>query len=361
MRPTIATVRLDAIARNLQVAQSLAPQSKIIAVIKANAYGHGAIEVARLLQSSVPAFAVAFFDEAVQLREAGIEKPVLILQGTTSATDVAEAAAKDFWLMIHSERQIQWVLEAKTHKPIHVWLKVDSGMHRLGLRTHQLGKAVNELHASENTHADVVLCTHLARADDAGNNMTPRQVNQTRELARQYDMPLSIANSAGILSWPESHADWNRPGYMLYGNSPVVSESHTQAGLIPAMSLQSEIISIRNLELGDGVGYGQNWVAKKASTIATIPIGYADGYPRHAANGTPVLVNGHRVPLAGRVSMDMISVDISGLEQAQLGDPVELWGENLGVNEVATSAGTIGYELLAGLSGRVPIAYSQQS
>ena len=359
MRPTKATVHLSAIAHNLQVAQELAPRSKIIAVIKANAYGHGAIEVARSLEASVPAFAVAFIDEAVQLRDAGISQPILILQGTTTEADVTEAAAKDFWLMIHSGQQLDRVLHAKIPAPVRVWIKTDSGMHRLGLRTQQLDKAINDLRSSRNVHKDMVLCSHLACADEADNAMTLRQVKHTRNLARKYGLPLSIANSAGILRWPDSHADWNRPGYMLYGNTPVVSEIHTQVGLMPAMNLQSEVISIGDIDVGDGVGYGQNWIAKKPSKIGTIPIGYADGYPRHAPNGTPVLVNGQRVPLVGRVSMDMISVDLSELEQARVGDPVELWGENLGVNEVAERAGTIGYELLAGLTGRIPVTYIQ--
>ena len=166
---------------------------------------------------------------------------------------------------------------------------------------------------------------------------------------------MSLANSAGIIGWPQSHAEWNRPGYMLYGNTPMPSlEGPT---LIPAMSMESEIISIRELEAGKGLGYGQTWVANKSSKVGTIPIGYADGYPRHAANGTPVLVNGQRVLLAGRVSMDMISVDLSGLAQVEVGDPVELWGTSLSVNEVASCAGTIGYEILAGLTGRVPRSY----
>ncbi len=358
MRPTKATVRLGAISENLKTARRLAPQSKIMAVIKANAYGHGVVEVARELQSSVLAFAVAFFDEAVQLREAGITQPILILQGTTADSDVAEAAVNDFWLMMHCRQQVDRVLRANTPKPVCVWIKVDTGMNRLGLSVDELDEVVEALLASDNVHPDMVLCSHLACADELDNPMTIKQVSQTREYASMYGLPMSIANSAGIMCWPQTHAEWNRPGYMLYGNAPLDSQDASETGLVPAMSMESEIISIRELSTGDGIGYGQNWQAKSATRVATIPIGYGDGYPRHAPNGTPVLVNGQWVPLAGSVSMDMISVDISGLDQVETGDRVELWGENLSVNEVAASAGTIGYEILAGLTGRVPITYS---
>lgn len=358
MRPTKAIVRPATISENLKIAQRLAPQSKIMAVIKANAYGHGAVAVARELQSSVPAFAVAFFDEAVQLRDAGITKPILILQGTTTQSDVAEAAAKDFWLMLYSRQQVERVLHANTSNPVKVWIKADTGMHRLGLSGQELDDVYETLSASANVQRGMVLCSHLACADELNNPMTLQQVKQSRAYAAKYNLPLSLANSAGTISWPQSHAEWNRPGYMLYGNTPLRSPDESISALVPAMTMESEIISIRELKTGDGIGYGQTWKAKKPSKIGTIPIGYGDGYPRHAPNGTPVLVNGQRVPLAGRVSMDMISVDLSELERVELGDPVELWGERLSVNEVAASARTIGYEILAGLTGRVPISYT---
>jgi len=178
-----------------------------------------------------------------------------------------------------------------------------------------------------------------------------------RSCARKYELGMSIANSAGIISWPETHARWNRPGYMLYGNSPMESYASDSHGLSPAMSMNSEIITIKDIVAGEGIGYGLGWVAKKNTKIGTIAIGYGDGYPRHAPSGTPVLVNGQRVPLLGRVSMDLISVDLSSLEKVEVGDPVELWGQELSVNEVASAAGTIGYEILAGLTGRVPLRY----
>lgn len=357
MRPTTAIIRLSALHQNLKTADEFAPASKNVAVIKANAYGHGAVAVAQALESSVDAFAVAFFDEAVQLRDAGIGVPILVFQGTTCANDVAEAAARDIWLMLHDPQQLDRVLSARIDDPVTAWLKVDTGMHRLGLEVGEAAAAIDALLSSENVRQPVVLCTHLACADDPDNPMTNTQVAELKSLANNYKLPMSIANSAGIMYWPESHAQWNRPGYMLYGNSPAGSFDGDKTGLVPAMTMRSEIIAVRQLAPGDGVGYGQLWTAAAPSTIGTIPIGYGDGYPRHAPNGTPVLVNGRRVPLVGRVSMDLISVDLTGLEGVQVGDPVELWGEKLSVNEVAARTGTIGYELLAGLTGRVPLVY----
>ncbi len=357
MHPTTATVNLNALKQNLAATAKLAPASQIVAVIKANAYGHGAVAVAQALASSVPAFAVSFLDEAVQLRDAGIPVPILVLQGASRQSDVAEAAARDFWLMLNDLQQVDRVLCAGPDHPVTTWLKIDTGMHRMGLDLREATAAIDALSEAAGARQPFVLCTHLACADETNNPMTSAQVSKLKLLAKMHKLPMSIANSAGILHWPVSHAQWIRPGYMLYGNSPTGSFDGETIGLVPAMTMASEIIAIRQIAAGDGVGYGQSWTAGSPSVIGTIPIGYSDGYPHHAANGTPVLVNGRRAPLAGTVSMDMITVDLTGLEEVKVGDPVELWGKNLSVNEVASHAGTIGYEILAGLSGRVPLAY----
>ncbi len=361
MRPTFATVHLHAIVSNFRLADRLSATSKNIAVIKANAYGHGMVDVAKVLEPEVPAIAVAFMDEAVQLRDAGISKPILVLQGVSHASEIAEAAASDYWLRLHHPRQLDWVLSSNIATPVRVWINVDTGMHRFGLAPEAIAQACADLLSSPNVQPGLVLSTHLACADDLTSPMTGRQVNMIRSCASQYKLDLSIANSAGILCWPESHADWNRPGYMLYGNSPMEPAGADSFGLSPAMAMQSELVAIRHITPGDGVGYGLDWVAKKQSRIGTIAIGYGDGYPRHAPSGTPVLVNSQRVPLAGRVSMDAITVDLTGLEKAEVGDPVELWGRELSVNEVASAAGTIGYEILAGLTGRVRISYMNKT
>ena len=230
-------------------------------------------------------------------------------------------------------------------------------MHRLGFSPETLGQICTSLDESANVQQGLVLCTHLACADDLQDPMTRNQVDLIRSYAGKLKLAISIANSAGILFWPESHAEWNRPGYMLYGNTPTGSSDGDPHGLRPVMTMNSEIIAIREIGSGDGVGYGHDWISDRRSKIGTVAIGYGDGYPRHAPSGTPVLVNGKRVPLVGRVSMDAIGVDLTDLEKAEVGDPVELWGRNLLVNEVAAAAGTIGYEILAGLTGRVPLIH----
>jgi len=357
MRPTSATVRLNDILANYQLAAGLAPVSQSIPVIKANAYGHGMLAVAQRLEPVAPALAVAFIDEAVRLRDAGIRKPILVLQGVSRAADLDEAATRGFWLVLHSKRQAKWILSAKLQDSLRIWVKVDTGMHRLGFQPHELESLCDEMCSSENIKQSPVLCTHLACADDTADPMTQKQVEVLRACAGKYHLDASIANSAGILFWPQSHAQWNRPGYMLYGHCPSGSFSVDTHGLKPAMTMSSEIIAIREIAAGEGVGYGHDWIARQTSKIGTVAIGYGDGYPRHAPSGTPVLVNGVRVPLAGRVSMDAICVDLTGIDNVRVGDKVELWGRNLSVNEVASSAGTIGYELLAGLTGRAPLHY----
>jgi len=359
MRPTSAIIRLNSIVENFKIACRLAPGSRNVAVIKADAYGHGAVEVAGVLQDEAPAFAVAFFEEAVQLRDAGITKPILILQGTLGGENIGEAAARDFWLMLNNREQIDWVLSSKTARPVRAWLKVETGMHRLGLEPDEVESACEALSSSGNIQPDLVLCTQLACADDLASPVTNQQVSRLSSIAAKHKLPLSVANSAAIMAWPESHAHWNRPGYMIYGNSPFAAAGRNNEGLLPAMTLASEIMAIREVAPGDGVGYGLDWVAQRHSRIGIISIGYGDGYPRHAPDGTPVLVNGVHVPLAGRVSMDMISVDLTDHHGAKIGDSVELWGKNLSVNEVASSAATIGYELLAGLTGRLPRVYQK--
>jgi len=362
MRPTSAIVRLNAIRENYRTACRFTPGSQNVAVIKSNAYGHGAVEVARVLHDEAPAFAVAFYEEAVELREAGIAKPILILQGILGNEKVAEAASSDFWLMLNNQQQIDQVVSSSSTRSVRAWLKVETGMHRMGLEPEDAEIACEALSSSGKVQPGLVLCTQLACADDLADPATKQQVSRFRSFATKHKLPMSLANSAAIMAWPESHDAWNRPGYMIYGNSPFGSSDHSES-LLPAMTLGSQIIAIRDVATGEGVGYGLDWVAQRQSKVGIVAIGYGDGYPRHAPGGTPVLVNGVRVPVAGRVSMDMISVDLTDIygdrDGVFIGDPVELWGENLSVNEVAASAGTIGYELLAGLTRRVPLVYEQ--
>ena len=355
MRPSRAIVDLDALRHNLGLAARRAPGSKNVAVVKANAYGHGMVEAARALEGPADALAVATMDEAVALRDSGIDGPLLVLQGTSTREDVAEAAARDLWLMVHEHGQLEHLL-AHRGRPLTAWLKIDTGMHRLGFQPADAAVACDALLASDAVAQPPVLCTPLACADEPVSPVTEKQLDEFAGVADGRGLPRSIANSAGILYWPNSHADWNRPGIMLYGCEPC-GAFDGESELRPVMTLTSEIMAIRDVAAGEGVGYGHRWRADGPARIGTVSVGYADGYPRHAKNGTPVWVRGRRAELVGTVSMDMITVNLSGRDDVSVGDPVELWGPNIPVNEVAACAGTIGYDLLAGMTNRLPRKY----
>ena len=352
-RKTAAHIDLGAIRANYAYACTLVPEGKILPVIKADAYGHGLVPVAKTLQDAVPAFAVATVEEAVELREAGIGIDLLVLEGATTRAATERAGSHGLVLMVHAESQVDMLPNSGAS----AWVKVDTGMHRLGIDPAMLGDVVGRLQAGG---VEVrAICTHLACADELDNNVTREQMTTFHECTAGLGLPLSIANSAGILAWPESHADWNRPGIMLYGTSPFATDVEATRDLRPAMTFASEIIAIRDLAAGESVGYGRCWTADRPSVIATIAAGYADGYPRHAQNGTPVLVRDHVAPLVGAVSMDMITVDLTDHPGASIGDPVELWGRSVLVNDVAAHAATIGYQLLTGVTPRVPRIYSE--
>jgi alanine racemase len=353
-RKTEALIDLDAIRANYALACRLAQESSTIAVIKADAYGHGAVDVAHALRGTAPAFAVALIDEALELREAGINEPLLVMEGVSSLSALECAAEKKLAVVVHNEKQIDDLERARLPAPISVWPKVDTGMHRLGLAPDSLADAISRLRASDNCDDSIVVCTHLASADVPGSAFTQHQLELFDACVANMDVLQSISNSAAILASPASHRDWNRPGYMLYGITPFSDDIASAGELLPAMTLQSEVIAIREVAASESVGYGGRWTANSSATIATVAIGYADGYPRHAPDGTPTIVNGCIAPLAGAVSMDMITVDVTGIEGVRLGDTVTLWGEDLSVNTIASAAGTIGYELLTGVTSRVP-------
>ncbi len=351
-RPSQARLNLAALRHNLNHARTLAPKSKVMAVVKANAYGHGAVTIAKTLEPLADALAVACIDEALELRAAGIAAPILLLEGIFERDEVAIAAEENFWLCVDNDWQLACVKESNVSKPIHAWLKIDTGMHRLGIEHDRAGSALKSLKNSANVCDDIVLCTHFASADDLESDQTQHQIDLFNAACKNLPGKQSAANSPGILAWPQSHYDWVRPGYMLYGNSPfTVPHSNTKA-LRPVMTLCSKIISIRDVKPGEAVGYGASWSASRPSRIATVTIGYGDGYPRLTPNGTPVLIDGQRASLAGRVSMDMITIDITDLSGIEQGDEVILWGEGLPVTEVAAHAGTIGYELTTRMPAR---------
>lgn len=352
-----ALIDLNAIRRNYALACRLAPASKAIAVIKANAYGHGAAEVARALRGHAPAFAVAIIDEAIELRDAGITEPLLVMEGVDTIAALEYAAAQNIAVVVHSAEQLRQLELAKLKQPISVWLKVDTGMHRLGLPPAGIADAVIRLRVSANCAKDVVVCTHLASADLPDSKDTQRQLEVFDASTAGLDVRQSISNSAAILAIPATHRDWNRPGYMLYGMAPFTAAVASASELLPAMTLRSRIIALREVAPSESVGYRGRWKATSKSVIATVAIGYADGYPRHVPNGTPTLVNNQVAPLVGAVSMDMITIDVTAIDSVCVGTPVVLWGPGLSVNTIASAAETIGYELLTRVSRRVPRQY----
>ncbi len=353
MRRTEVSLDLAALRHNLGTLRQAAPDSRVMAAIKANGYGHGLERVARTL-SDVDGLGVACLDEAVKLREAAISTPITLLEGFFHADELPLVCQHNLDLVIHHAQQIE-VLEQQTLcAHLRVWLKVDSGMHRLGIPAGEAVAQWQRLSAISSIEV-IGLMTHLANADDRNDEATERQLALFHASCGELPGERTIANSAGLLGWPQSHAEWNRPGISLYGVSPMIGGRGQQHGLRPVMTLRSELIAVNSLKQGDAVGYGGSWRCPENMTIGVVAVGYGDGYPRHAECGTPVLINGKRVPLIGRVSMDMISVDLRGLPEARIGDEVILWGDGLPVEEIAEHAATIPYELLCGVTGRVRI------
>jgi alanine racemase len=350
-RPIRATISAGALAHNLTVARRHAGAAKIWAVIKANAYGHGVERAARALQAA-DGFAVLDLQEALRLRAAGVTKPVLLLEGFFKPADLELVPKHSLTPVIHNPEQVEMLKHATLAGDIDVYLKVNSGMNRLGFGVDTLRAAYNALRMHPQVK-DLTLMTHFADADGAG---VKAQLDWFNELARPFEVQSrSLANSAALLRFPEAHGDWVRPGILLYGCSPFSNRSAESLDLKPAMTLTSEIIGTQELQPGERIGYGFSYEAVGEISIGIVACGYADGYPRHAPTGTPVLVNGKRTRTVGRVSMDMISVDISDIPEAYIGSPVTLWGEGLSADEVAGAAGTLSYELLCKVTARVPV------
>ncbi len=349
-----AVLDLDALKHNLAKVREYAPNAKVMAVIKANAYGHGLFRIAEALQDA-EVFAVARVDEAIRLRQDGIRNRIAVLEGFSCVEELNDILYYDLEVVIHAEHQLKLLKDVKSEKSFSAWLKLDTGMNRLGFDQVMFDQAYQQLQYSNVIEKPINLMTHLANADDLEDTKTREQLELFYESVKSYSGELSIANSAGILGWPDALSDWVRPGLMLYGISPFSGKMGAEFGLRPVMSLHSKIIATKQLKLGDTVGYGGQWRCQKPTLMGVIAIGYADGYPRNAEQETPVLVNGIRVSLIGRVSMDMITVDLTDCPDTQPGDPVILWGKDLPVEEIAACADTISYTLLCGITQRVQI------
>lgn len=350
-----ALLDLKALEHNVKIVRAYAPNAKLMAVIKANAYGHGLLRVAETLQPLVDAVAVARSDEGARLRKAGFDKPITVLEGFVCEDELRTLFAFQLDAVIHAPEQIRLLRECRAEGCISAWLKMDTGMNRLGFKGDFFRQAYQQLLEVKCIKHPLGLMTHLACADDVENDKTREQLGLFNESVKGLEGERSIANSAGILHWPESLAQWVRPGIMLYGGSPFIDGCGADFNLKPVMSLHSRLLAVKQLLAGETVGYGNSWVCDKPTLLGVVAIGYGDGYPRHAKAGTPVLVNGRQVPLIGRVSMDMITVDLQGQTDAKPGDPVTLWGRDLPVETIAKAADTIPYTLLCGITQRVRI------
>lgn len=354
MRPARALIDLQALRHNYQLARELSG-ARALAVVKADAYGHGAVRCAQALEDQADGFAVACIEEALALREAGIRAPILLLEGFFEADELALIDQHDLWCVVHSQWQIEAVEQAQLSKPLTVWLKLDSGMHRVGLHPSDYQQAYRRLLASGKV-SKIVLMSHFARADELECERTAEQLAIFQQAGAGLSAEVSLRNSPALLGWPQVPSDWVRPGIMLYGATPFEQAQELAARLRPVMTLESKVISVRELPAGEPVGYGARFVADRPTRVGVVAMGYADGYPRHAPTGTPVMVDGQPTRLIGRVSMDMLTVDLTDLPQARLGSRVELWGKQVLASDVAMAAGSIPYQIFCNLR-RVPLVY----
>jgi alanine racemase len=348
-RPVAVELDLNALRHNVKRLRELAPQAKILAMVKANAYGHGLIPIARALASSVEGFGVSCSEEALYLRQAGIKQRIVLMEGLFSAEELPLLESYQLDTVLHDQRQLDLLTAKALSKPVNVWIKINTGMNRLGLSRDDFAKVWQQ--CQDCTWINVVcVMTHFPSADNPLEETTLQQIKQFEQITKGLSVEKSLANSAAILAYPHSHADWIRPGLILYGVSPFRDTSGAQHGLKPVMNLKSEIITINQLQVGDRVGYGGTWVAPNRVQIGVVAMGYGDGYPHRAKQGTPVLVNDQLTEIVGQVSMDMLTVDLSHQQYAKQGDPVSLWGAGLPVEQVAMSTATFRYELLCGIN-----------
>jgi alanine racemase len=355
MRPARAVIDLQALRHNYRLARE-STRAKALAVVKANAYGHGAVRVAQALEDQANGFAVACIEEALELRAAGIHAPILLLEGFFEAAELALIVEHDLWFVVHSRWQLDAIEQAAIGKPLTVWLKLDTGMHRVGFQPAEYRAAYQRLLAGGKV-AKIVLMSHFARADELDSSRSDEQLAVFQAATQGLEAETSLRNSPAVLGWPNIPSDWVRPGIMLYGATPFEQPHPLADQLQPVMTLESKIISVSELPAGEPVGYGARFVTSGSTRTGIVAMGYADGYPRQAPTGTPVWIDGQPSRLVGRVSMDMLCVDLTHLPQAGLGSRVELWGRNVLASEVATHAATIPYQIFCNLN-RVPRSYT---
>lgn len=351
MHLTKIELDISALQHNFNRVRQLAPGKKILAMVKANAYGHGAIKIARGLIDA-DAFGVACINEAIQLRDHGIAQPIVLMQGINHSDDVSQLNSYQLQMVLHDWSQLEILKQQPLTHPLVIWIKLDTGMHRLGFPVEALSEIINRLQKIKNIAQPLRFMSHFASPEQLDNSLTMQQAQKFFSATESFSGVRSLANSAAIMGWPQTHCDWVRPGLMLYGVSPFQNKIGCDHGLIPVMNWKSHLIVIHQLKKGDAIGYNGTWVCPEDMPVGIVAVGYGEGYPRQAKNGTPILVNNKRVSLIGRVSMDMLAVDLRSQPQAKIGDPVLLWGEILPVEEIARSVEMSPYQLLCGVRER---------
>jgi alanine racemase len=353
-RTTVATIHLGALRHNLARIKALAAPAKVMAVVKADAYGHGLERVARALDREADAFAVAALGDGLRLRAAGHRQRIVVLSGPDQPGDIAEMQRLGLDAAIHHEEQLRWLAEATPERGLlRVWLKVDSGMHRLGFAPERAAEIHRRLSIMPGIDSEIGLLTHFAESEVFDGTETPAQLARFAEATHGLQGPRSLSNSAAVLGWPDARGDWVRTGGLLYGLSVVAGKSGADFGFRPAMTLSTRLIAINHIKRGERIGYNGTWTCPQDMPVGVAAVGYGDGYPRSAVSGTPVLIGDRQVPLIGRVSMDLITLDLRDAPLAKVGDRVVLWGPELPVEHIAAQAGTISYDLTCGMTRRV--------
>jgi len=355
--PAIAHIDLQALHYNLAQIKKLTPQAKILAMVKSNAYGHGAVPVAKSLENSIDAFGVIFVKEALALHGAGIKKTIVVLTGFFDSEELITISNLGFNTVIHNFEQLEILAKTKLIKPLQVWFKIDTGMHRLGFQPHEVLRAYKLLQDNPQVKKPLYLMTHFSDADEITHAKTLKQLACFTSVTKDLAGIKCLSNSSAILQWPEAHSEWVRPGITMYGVSPIANKTGADFGLKPVMTLTSRLIAVHQLNKGETVGYGSTWTCSEDMSVGIISIGYGDGYPRNTRPGTPILINGVRCNLIGRVAMDMTAVDLRPLPNAKVGDIATMWGNKLPIEEVAQGSDSIAYELFCRMTQRVHFEY----
>lgn len=360
-RPAVALLSKKNLLHNVGIIRSLvAPNAKIVAMVKANAYGHRLDLFAKVLDGIVDMLGVASIDEALRIRTTGVQSPILLAEGVFEKEELYSASLENLDVVIHNENQLLWLEDIELPNPLNIWIKIDTGMGRLGFDIGSANDAYNRLIASDNAQKPIVIMSHFACSDDKLHNLNYKQIENFKAFSYNKNAKLSICNSAAIFNFPELHHDYVRAGLALYGVSPMNNIEASKLGLKPVMTVQSEIISIKPFKKGDSIGYGARYICTEEKIVGVVAFGYGDGYPITAKDGTPVLVNGKKCPIMGRVSMDMIMIDLSNHDDVKVGDTATLWGEGLPIEEVVTYTNNITWDILTGMQSRVKFIWKEE-